>query len=360
MNVRLIQIEKTFRGRPVLRGITLEIASRELFFLVGPSGCGKTTLLRLIAGLWEPDRGEIWFGDRKMNGIPPHRRGTAMVFQNYALWPHMTVEENVAYGLETQRIPRSERRQRVQEALAMVRLQGLEDRYPHQLSGGQQQRVALARALVTRPQVLLLDEPLSNLDAGLRLAMREEIRRIHEQAQVTTIYVTHDQEEALAMADRIAVLQDGQILQVGDPRTLYRHPANRFVADFLGRCNWLEATVLKIDGQTVLVQSPAGPLRAHSQVPVAPGQPVWLGFRPENVSLHPPDTSDSVPNPIQGTIEHIFFQGPTERYLIRLPSQHRIEILCWRPQTPYALGQRVRISIPPADLWIFPKETAVS
>src|SRR5947208_1766376 len=243
MRVSIRNLTKRFGSTAVLKDVSLEIGSQELFFLLGPSGCGKTTLLRLIAGFYQPDGGEVLFGDKPMNDVPPHRRNTGMVFQNYALWPHLTVAENVVYGLEVRSLPASEKKARLAEALSIVQMEKYADHTPNQLSGGQQQRVALARALVIRPDLLLLDEPLSNLDARLRLEMREEIRRIHSQTKITTIYVTHDQKEALSLADRMAVMRDGVIEQLGDPRTVYRAPANRFVADFIGETNWLPSQV---------------------------------------------------------------------------------------------------------------------
>src|SRR5712671_2546615 len=239
MQVKLTNLTKKFGETVVVNDVSLEIASQELFFLLGPSGCGKTTLLRLIAGFYQPDGGELFFGGKSMRNVPPHRRNTGMVFQNYALWPHLTVSENVAYGLEVRSVNTDEKNQRVAEALAIVQMEKFADRTPNQLSGGQQQRVALARALVIKPDVLLLDEPLSNLDARLRLELREEIRRIHAQTRITTIYVTHDQKEALSLADRMAVVREGVIEQTGDPRTIYRSPATRFVADFIGETNWI-------------------------------------------------------------------------------------------------------------------------
>jgi ABC-type nitrate/sulfonate/bicarbonate transport system ATPase subunit len=209
VRVTLTHLTKRFGATTVLNAVSLSIASEELFFLLGPSGCGKTTLLRTLAGFYQPDQGEVRFGDRLMNGVPPHERNTGMVFQNYALWPHMTVAENVGYGLEVRKVTATRRRELIEEALAIVRMSDFGPRSPNQLSGGQQQRVALARALVIKPDLLLLDEPLSNLDARLRLELRDEIRRIHDETKITTIYVTHDQKEALSLADRMAVLRDG-------------------------------------------------------------------------------------------------------------------------------------------------------
>jgi ABC-type Fe3+/spermidine/putrescine transport system ATPase subunit len=240
--IAIHNVVKTFGPVRALDDVSLEILPGELFFLLGPSGCGKTTLLRSLAGFYVPDAGRILFGGRDVTRVPPQRRNTAMVFQNYALWPHMTVEANVAFGLAVRKAPRAERRRRAAEALEMVRMGQYGRRRPNQLSGGQQQRVALARALVVRPQCLLLDEPLSNLDAKLRLEMRTEIRRLCKEFGLTGVYVTHDQKEALSIADRMAVMFDGRIGQLGPPRELYMRPANAATADFLGETNFLKAT----------------------------------------------------------------------------------------------------------------------
>ena len=215
-------ISKRFDRTVVIRDLSFDIHAGELFFLLGPSGCGKTTCLRMVAGFYKPDGGQLRFGERVINAVPPHKRNTGMVFQNYALWPHLSVRGNVEYGLKVRRISATERKRRVDEALEMVRLSHLAERFPSQMSGGQQQRVALARALVVRPDVLLLDEPLSNLDAQLRLEMRAEIKRLHREQQTTALYVTHDQEEALSIADRVAILREGDLMQIGPPRELYR------------------------------------------------------------------------------------------------------------------------------------------
>ena len=242
--------------------VSLVIPAGSLFFLLGPSGCGKTTLLRMIAGFTLPTAGRILFDHHDISFVPPHQRDTGMVFQSYALWPHMTVAENVAFGLHVRKIKKPDRDQRVREALAMVQLDHLLDRRPNQLSGGQQQRVALARALAIRPKCLLLDEPLSNLDAKLRLEMRSEIRRIVKQAGTTAIYVTHDQKEALSMADSIAVLRAGKLEQTGTPEELYRRPATRFVADFIGESNFLTGVVESVEATAIVVRSSAGLIRA--------------------------------------------------------------------------------------------------
>jgi iron(III) transport system ATP-binding protein len=265
-----------------VKSVSLDIADGELFFLLGPSGCGKTTLLRMLAGFYQPDAGDILFGDRPMNGVPPNRRNTGMVFQNYALWPHLSVFENVAYGLDVRNITGTERSRRVGEALGIVRMSEFAQRSPAQLSGGQQQRVALARAFVIRPDVLLLDEPLSNLDAKLRLEMREEIRRIHRETKLTTIYVTHDQQEALALADRIALMRDGSIEQVGTPLELYRNPHSPFVSEFLGAAHFIEGTVAAVlDNQRVRLATPLGEMECAVAAKV--GDRVTCAIRPNDV-----------------------------------------------------------------------------
>ncbi|HRU06852.1 MAG TPA: ABC transporter ATP-binding protein, partial [Candidatus Brocadiia bacterium] len=233
VSVNLQSVTKRFDRVTAVNGVTLQVERGELFFLLGPSGCGKTTLLRIIAGFCDATQGQVLFDDRDVTSLPAHKRNTGMVFQNYALWPHMTVEENVAYGLDVRKTPAAERKRRVAEALDMVRMAEYASRRPTQLSGGQQQRVALARAIVIQPDVLLLDEPLSNLDAKLRNEMRDEIRRVHRQTGLTAIYVTHDQKEALSLAGRMAVLRDGRVEQSGPPREVYDRPANAFVAQFI-------------------------------------------------------------------------------------------------------------------------------
>jgi len=241
--IRIENLEKRFDKTAALGGVSLTIEDGELFFLLGPSGCGKTTLLRLIAGLEQPTAGKIFFGEREMQAVPPHQRAVGMVFQQYALWPHLNIFENIAFGLRERHVERSEIRRRVEEAAALVHLPHLLQRTPAQLSGGEQQRVALARALAIRPEVILLDEPLSNLDARLRIEMRRLIRQIHRDLKTTAIYVTHDQEEALTLADRMAVLEAGKIMQTGTPQELYRSPGSPFIAEFLCEANRFEATV---------------------------------------------------------------------------------------------------------------------
>ena len=289
--ITIRQLRKAFGSTVAVNSIDLIVPAGELFFLLGPSGCGKTTLLRMIAGFTEPDQGRIYFGDDDITALPPEKRDAGMVFQGYALWPHMTVRQNVAFGLEVRKVPKAQRIQRVDEALANVQLTAQADRKINQLSGGQQQRVALARALVVKPRVLLLDEPLSNLDAKLRLEMRQSIRDICKASGITGIYVTHDQKEALSMADRIAVLNEGNVVQVGPPRELYQRPASSFVAGFLGESNFLPATLIDQHtdsaGQRVAhLDTPLGQLQSTA-LPAADltDRPLICSIRPESIRL---------------------------------------------------------------------------
>jgi iron(III) transport system ATP-binding protein len=299
-----------------VRDVSLEVANGEFFFLLGPSGCGKTTLLRIIAGFAHPDEGGVFFDGELMTGLPAHRRGLAMVFQSYALWPHMTVAQNVGYGLEVRKVRGSDRRERVAQALELVRMAHLADRYPAELSGGEQQRVALARALVVQPRAVLLDEPLSNLDARLRLEMREELREIHRRTAVTMLYVTHDQKEALSMAERLALMDLGRIVQVGTPDELYRRPRSRFAAEFIGETNLFAGRVLQREEGTVVVETPLGGMRCADAVEQPPGGSVFVSFRPESVELVAP-TGALEPNSFPVSVEEVTYLGETSQYLLR-------------------------------------------
>src|SRR5688572_18621077 len=258
ISIRIQQLTKRFGTVTALQHLDLTIEPGELFFLLGPSGCGKTTLLRSLAGFYIPDEGRIFFGEEDVTTLAPHKRNTGMMFQSYALWPHMSVAEDVAFGLEERKVPKPEIKRRVGEALESVRMGQYAERKPNQLSGGQQQRVALARALVIRPRCLLLDEPLSNLDAKLRLEMRAEIRRVCKEFKLTTVYVTHDQKEALSVSDRMAILDRGRILQVGSPREVYRRPTCKVVADFIGETDFVDGTLVSLTGGAVIVDTPIG------------------------------------------------------------------------------------------------------
>jgi iron(III) transport system ATP-binding protein len=284
--IRLVDVKKDFGGVPALRGIDLTVEHGELLAVLGPSGCGKSTTMQLLAGFLAPDSGEVWADDRLLSSprgvVPPERRRMSLVFQSYAVWPHMTVFENIAFGLQMRKLAEGQIRERVQRMLDVVNLGGFERRYPHELSGGQQQRVALARALVVEPETLLLDEPLSNLDANLREQMRFEIRRIHERIKVATIYVTHDQAEAMVIADRIAVMNKGVIEQIGTPHEMYEHPHSRFVASFMGGANCLRANVL----EPGLVRCGEARVRAAESEGFRPGDEVVLCIRPHAVRVH--------------------------------------------------------------------------
>lgn len=284
--VDLIQLSKSYTaGRPVLRPISLTIESGEMFFLLGPSGCGKSTLLRILAGLTEPDGGSVRFNGVDVTKLPPEKRRAAMVFQSYALWPHLTVFENVAFGLRAAGAGRREVEKEVMEALELVQLADCCGRKVPSLSGGQQQRVALARALAVHPALLLLDEPLSNLDARLRDVMRLEIRRIAKSRRLTAVYVTHDRSEALSMADRMAVLSSGVLQQVGAPEELYCSPVNRFVASFLGDANFVPVEVAGTADGRVRLRSPLGPLAAATSMRPPAGARLCAMMRPENISF---------------------------------------------------------------------------
>jgi iron(III) transport system ATP-binding protein len=314
MRIAVDDLTKRFGPVEVVSRATFSIAEGEMFTLLGPSGCGKTTLLRLIAGFYAADGGDIRFGDERVNDVPAHARGIGMVFQNYALWPHMSVFDNVAYGLRLRRTPGAQIRERVEGVLANVRLAGLGERFPGQLSGGQQQRVALARALVLNPKILLLDEPLSNLDAKIRVQVRAEIRKLHKSLGITTIYVTHDQEEALTLSDRIAVFNQGKVLQVGAPKALYERPANRFVADFIGVNNLVEGIVRGVhDGGRVEVETAVGALDGIAGTALATGERCVVCVRPENVALADGEAQPER-NAVAGKVAFAAYMGNTLRY----------------------------------------------
>ncbi len=284
VGIHIENLSKSYTpGKPVLQPLNLEIAPGELFFLLGPSGCGKSTLLRLIAGFLKPDTGRIWFDKQDVTDLPPENRAAPMVFQNYALWPHLSVFENVAFGLKARKLDKATVRARTLEALELVRMAEFADRKTPSLSGGQQQRVALARALAVAPGLILLDEPLSNLDAQLRDRMREELREICRARQLTAVYVTHDRREALSMADRIAVLHEGQIAQLGKPVELYRRPANHFTAAFLGEANFVAGKV----AEPGVVRTELGDFRKLDTGARPAGTPVELMLRPEAIAIQP-------------------------------------------------------------------------
>jgi len=309
-SVTLTDLTKNFGDTPVVKGITLTVEDGEFFSLLGPSGCGKTTILRMIAGFTFPTSGSILFDDKDVSYIPVNRRNTGMVFQNYALFPHMTVFENVAFGLKTRRVEKPEIADRVAAVLKSVGLSGLERRPVPQLSGGQQQRVALARAVVIEPSLLLLDEPLSNLDAKLREETRDQIRALQKQLKITTVYVTHDQEEALAVSDRIAVMNEGICQQLDSPDTIYRTPANRFVAQFMGKMNLLEGSLVQENGQYIFRHK--GGLSVILPENDCAQEAAYLAVRPQSIRLRPEATD----NAKSCTIRDRQFKGASIEYLI--------------------------------------------
>jgi iron(III) transport system ATP-binding protein len=353
MIIRLRDVEKRFGGVPAVDRVTLEIADGELFTLLGPSGCGKTTLLRMIAGFYPVDGGEIRFGDHRVDGLPPYARNIGMVFQNYALWPHMTVAANVTYGLRLRKLEREEIARRLDDGLRKVNLSGLDARYPGQLSGGQQQRVALARALVLNPDILLLDEPLSNLDAKIRVQVRAEIRTLQRELGITTVYVTHDQEEALSLSDRVAVMRDGRVLQVASPKELYERPTSRFVADFVGTNNFLTGVCRSTDGDVAVVETALGVLRGRPARVVRAGAKCVLAVRPENVTL-----GGDGANAVDGKIVLASYLGSTLRYdVLTAPGIHvKVDIRDPWHHVPLPGGQSVRLTFPPSVALTLPDE----
>ena len=353
--VKLRDVTKTFGEVHALKDATLCVRRGELMTLLGPSGCGKSTLLNLIAGFLTPDRGELEIDGHRVTDIPPYKREIGMVFQNYALFPHMSAADNVGYGLRMRRLAKREVVRRVADALALVRLSGIENRRPHQLSGGQQQRVALARALVISPKVLLLDEPLSALDRSLRASMQVEIKEIQRQLGVTALFVTHDQSEALSLSDRIAVMFDGQIRQIGTPADIYRRPSDRFVASFVGDVNVLRARLGSIDQTTATIS-----LGAQS-IPVAtgplagskPGDPVDLFVRPEQLRL----SATGEPMAAQGTVTTHIYQGAHVDLYVLSPvaSGGRLLVRSAEPDaiTRWPVGAVVGVTVSGADAMAF-------
>lgn len=338
-SVELKNVFKSFASHPVVKDVSLKIERGEFFSLLGSSGCGKTTTLRLIAGFEIPDRGEVLYGGERRDE-PAYARDVNLVFQNYALFPHMTVERNIAFGLEMKRLAPAEIERRVRETLELVHLEGFEARFPKQLSGGQQQRVALARALVTEPAVVLLDEPLGALDLKLRKAMQLELKSLQRRLGLTFIYVTHDQEEALAMSDRVAVMHHGRVLQVGTPNDIYERPATRFVAEFIGESNLLDGRVtarrdaaIEIDVQGVTIQA---------TVAVA-GDRALFALRPEKISLATVASGDV--NCLPGVIEDSLYFGADVQYRVRVGNDLLLTVRehnIGRP--PYSRGSKVYAS----------------
>jgi putative spermidine/putrescine transport system ATP-binding protein len=349
VEVRLENLRRSYAGVTALDGLSLTLAPGELVALLGPSGCGKTTAMRLVAGLEEANSGRVMFGGKDVTGLPASKRDVGMVFQAYSLFPHMTAEQNVTFGLSLHKVGAAERTRRAAETLELVGLSAYAKRYAHQLSGGQQQRVALARALAIRPTVLLLDEPLSALDAKVRYRLRDEIRRVQLEAGVTTLFVTHDQEEALAIADRVGVMNAGRLEQLGSPTEIYSRPATPFVAEFVGLTNRIPGTV---KFGMVEVRGTELPL-VQRDVPTGPGIAL---VRPEAVSLA--SEGESVPGPLIGTVIAVAFLGATSRVTVDLGDMIVLAQLPTAQASEHPAGTRVRLSIRPDPVLIAREEKA--
>lgn len=360
VSIQLNDLVKYFGSTRAVDHISLTIDPGELFFLLGPSGCGKTTLLRCIAGFHEPDGGEILIGERDVTKLPPHKRDTGMVFQSYALWPHLSVARNVAFGLEMRKLGKAEIAARVKEALAMVKMSDRADHKPNQLSGGQQQRVALARALVIHPQCLLLDEPLSNLDAKLRLEMRTEIRRICKESGLTAIYVTHDQKEALSVADRLAVLNGGVVEQCGTPGEVYRHPVSMFAAGFIGETNFIAGTFEGGEGERVRVKTALGTFVSTARAPkFAVGEAVMLSLRPETLRLGdaPDHALGNAPNVLDGVVHDSIYLGEVAQHQVRVgvETPMNLKVFDLNPRIVARDGEAAaRVWVDPQDVVVLP------
>ena len=342
-------LTKTFGQTVALDAVDLSVNSGELFFLLGPSGCGKTTLLRAVAGFAEPDAGRIFFDDRDITHLAPHKRNTGMVFQNYALWPHMTVAKNVAFGLHARHIRGRPADEKVAAALRLVQMSEYASRKPNQLSGGQQQRVALARALVIEPDCLLLDEPLSNLDAKLRLEMRGEIRRICKTAGITTVYVTHDQKEALSIADRIAVMFEGRIVQIGTPRELYERPGTARVAGFIGETNLIAGDVAGRRGDRLTVALPFGRIGATAGSDLPPDAARGVcSIRPETVQL-----AGATEDGFEAEVLERTYLGEVEQMRLALAGGVRLRATVLNPGEVTREVKKLRVRFEPADVLTF-------
>ena len=348
--IRLDSVSRSFGAVRAIDNFSATIEEGGLFTLLGPSGCGKTTLLRMIAGFCDVEAGSIWFGDRRIDTLPPHRRNTGMVFQNYAIFPNLTVEGNVAYGLRARKVKPADVAARVEKALERVRLGGYGSRWPHQLSGGQLQRVAIARVLVIEPSVLLFDEPLSNLDAQLRTQMRVEIRQLQQSLGLTTIYVTHDQEEALAISDRIAILRSGKIEQVGSPEEIYQHPRTAFVAEFLGGTNMLPGIAGKFDGHRTEVAACGTTIVVDGKVTT--GQKLFLSIRPEALRF----AEDSASPVLRAKLVLREFLGQIQRLHAALPDGTQIRVSTLGSfQVAVTAGAELALAYDPAQIVLYPE-----
>jgi len=357
-SISIRNLGKSYTGgddAPAVSGLNIEVPDNRFLTLLGPSGCGKTTTLRLIAGFLTPDSGEIRVGDRVLsspgNAVAPEHRGMGMVFQNYAIWPHKTVYENVIFGLRLRKVSAEDAKRRVAEALAQVNLGGYEGRFPNELSGGQQQRVALARSLVVTPDILLLDEPLSNLDAKLREHMRSELKQLQRRTGITFVYVTHDQAEALALSDQIAVIHGGKLQQLGTPEDVYNRPANRIVADFMGLTNLIPATVTAAQERAITADVAGAQLDIPGAQGFAAGSAIDIVVRPENIELAAPET----PGALAGQVSERVFLGNLAEYYVTLATGASLRIQT-HPKAPFAQGDNVGVKIDAAACSIFARD----
>ena len=342
-------LHKHYGDQHILKDISIFLEEGKFVSLLGPSGCGKTTTLRCIAGFEVPDSGRILFNTRDVTRVEPEHRDVGMVFQSYALFPHMTVEENIGFGLEARKVPPADRRRRVADVLAMVRLEGFGGRFPRELSGGQQQRVALARALVIEPSVLLLDEPLANLDASLRDEMRFFIRDLQQRVGITSVYVTHDQSEAIVMSDMIVVMQAGEIAQSGTPRDIYERPTSIAVARFIGRSNTIEANVASaLGGNGYVVETSRGRMAATGPEGLASGQSVHVMIRPENIRTEPRGDDENI---MHGAVRKSVYQGNAQQLTIDV-GQDETMVIDVSGKQPVAPGSDISVCFAPGDTWL--------
>jgi putative spermidine/putrescine transport system ATP-binding protein len=350
--LRFENVTKTFQGQVVLNNLSLEMKKGEFLTLLGPSGCGKTTSLNLVAGLLQPDQGVVFLRGKNANEIPPRKRDLGLVFQSWALFPHLNVFENVSYGLKIRSIKEKEINKRVSDILDLVKMSGTENKYPSQLSGGMQQRVALARALVTRPDLLLLDEPLSNLDAALRKEMQVEIRRIHYELNVSTLLVTHSQEEALVMSDRIAVMRRGIIESIDTPNQIYNSPPNEFVCTFIGDANVFNAVVTRVLDDEAAIECGGLEILINRPSNVSTGDNVKVAVRPENITLQRSPASGEMAN--RAIVRDVIFKGSQILYIINTASIE-LQVLTLPPviEAPFEIGENVYILVPKKRIIIF-------
>jgi len=356
--LRLERVSRRFAGASgghtvaALDELSIEIRRGEFIALLGPSGCGKSTALNCIAGLLELSGGSIWLDDERIDVLPPERRGFGMVFQNYALFPHMTVRKNIAFGLMMRGMANDEMARKVDVALKLVQLEAHAHKLPGQLSGGQQQRVAIARAIVIEPPLVLMDEPLSNLDAKLRLEMRAEIRRIHRELGRSTIYVTHDQDEALSLADRIVVMKDGRVQQIGTPQEVYAQPSNLHVARFMGYRNVLDLDVARVDGDRVALRGTD--LALDGTLKEAPGAKAAAAIRPEEIMIAGANESG---NTIDGVVDNVEYGGRESLFDVKTASGHRLWV---RSHAQVAAGAAIRLHVPPDRVLVYPSDAATA